>query len=124
MWCHNVLRRSIICNEPAIFTYLQCLTNRKNLNDFTLNPARRLLVSDTRECTIANVIDQWSHRFESEGIPQPIESIKHIVAHVTGIKKVSAMLLFFYSSLIINDIQKIIIYKHLYSIILYHTYFF
>lgn len=102
MWYHNILRRSIICNEPVISSYLQCLTNRKNLNDFTLNPARRLLttVSDARGCTIGNIIDQWSHRFESEGIPQPTESIKRIVAHVTGIKKVSVMSLLSVYSLI------------------------
>ncbi|XP_011863716.1 PREDICTED: hemK methyltransferase family member 1-like [Vollenhovia emeryi] len=88
MWCRNVLRTRTVCNKPAVLAYFQCLTN-DNLNGVTLrHPARRLLVSGTRECTIGDVIDQWSRRFESEGIPEPVESIEHIVAHVIGTKKI------------------------------------
>ncbi|XP_011162627.2 MTRF1L release factor glutamine methyltransferase isoform X2 [Solenopsis invicta] len=85
MWCRNILRTHTIRNKPAMFASLQCLTN----NHLMLkHPARRLLVSDRRECTIGDVIDQWSRRFENEGIPEPIKSIEHIVAHVIGTKKI------------------------------------
>jgi len=88
MWCRNILRTRSIRNKSAVFACLQCLTNN-NLNDVTLkHPERRLLVSDPRECTIGDVIDQWSRRFENEGISEPVESIEHIVAHVIGTKKV------------------------------------
>lgn len=91
MWCRNVLRTRTLCNKPPIFAYLQCLTNT-NLDGITLKrPARRLLVSDARECTIGEVIDQWSRRFESEGVSEPVESIEHIVAHIIGTKKVSSI---------------------------------
>lgn len=82
------MRARAICNKPNIFACLQCLTNN-NLNGVILkHPTRRLFVSDARECTIGDVIDQWSRRFESEDIPEPVESIEHIVAHVIGTKKI------------------------------------
>lgn len=87
MWCRNVLRTRTIYNKSGIFDCLQCLTNN-NLNVSLKYPARRLLVSEARECTIGDVIDQWSRRFENEGIPEPVESIEHIVAHIIGTKKV------------------------------------
>lgn len=49
---------------------------------------RHLSDLNIHECTIGEVIDQWSDRFKTGGIPNPMESIKHIVAHVTGMKKV------------------------------------
>jgi len=109
MWCRNVLRTRSIRNKPTIFACLQCLTNN-NLNDVTLKHSeRRLLASDPRECTIGDVIDQWSRRFESEGISEPVESIEHIVAHVIGTKKVSTTLLCSDLCLIIDDFQRMII---------------
>ncbi|XP_011687236.1 PREDICTED: hemK methyltransferase family member 1-like [Wasmannia auropunctata] len=88
MWCRNILRTRTIRNKPVIFACLQRLTNN-NFDGVTLKyPARRLFVSDARGCTIGDVIDQWSRRFESEGVPEPVESIEHIVAHVIGIKKI------------------------------------
>jgi release factor glutamine methyltransferase len=61
-------------------------------NSITFRHSIRL-ASDARECTIGSVIDQWSRRFESEGIPEPIESIEYIVAHIVGEKMVSAGIL-------------------------------
>ncbi|EGI66031.1 PREDICTED: hemK methyltransferase family member 1 [Acromyrmex echinatior] len=87
MLCHNILRTRTIRNKPAIFTCLQCLVNN-NLNVTLKHPEQRLFVSNTRECTIGNVLDQWSHRFENEGVSEPVESIEHIVAHIIGIKKI------------------------------------
>lgn len=49
---------------------------------------RRSFSSNTRVCTVGDVIDQWSRRFENEGITEPVESIEHIVAHVIGTKKI------------------------------------
>lgn len=37
--------------------------------------------------TVGEIIEQWSHRFRSEGIPEPVESIEHIVAHVINTSK-------------------------------------
>lgn len=37
--------------------------------------------------TVVQVIEQWSRRFENEGIPDPVESIEHILSHVTGRSK-------------------------------------
>lgn len=52
----------------------------------------RSFSSNACECTIGDVIDQWSRRFESEGITEPVESIEHIVAHVIGTKKITDIL--------------------------------
>ncbi|KAL0102835.1 hypothetical protein PUN28_018256 [Cardiocondyla obscurior] len=88
MWCRNVLRTHVISNKQAIFSCLQC-SRYNSLNSVTLKrPARRLFVSSARECTIGDVIEHWSRRFESEGIPEPVESIEHIVAHIIGTKKI------------------------------------
>lgn len=107
MWCQNVLKTRTIYNKPAIFASLQYLTNN-NLNGVTLkNPSRRLFVSEASSSTIGSIVDQWSHRFESEGIPQPLDSIKHIVAHVTGTRRVSTISLFSYSLLIIHSVKKL-----------------
>lgn len=107
MWCRNVLRTRTICNKSGILDCLQCLTNN-NLNVVPLKyPTRRLFVSDARECTIGDVIDQWSRRFESEGIPEPVESIEHIVAHVIGTKKVLSSTIV--SFVIVDDTQRMTI---------------
>ncbi|KAL6267618.1 hypothetical protein P5V15_000693 [Pogonomyrmex californicus] len=60
MWCRNILRSRTICNNPAIFTYLQCLTSNSFKNVTLKLPARHLVASNTRECTIGDVIDQWT----------------------------------------------------------------
>ncbi|KAJ8670091.1 hypothetical protein QAD02_001350 [Eretmocerus hayati] len=33
------------------------------------------------------VTSYWRHRFETEGVPEPLESIEHIIAHVIGSNK-------------------------------------
>lgn len=45
--------------------------------------------------TIGEIVEKWSHRFESEAVPEPVESIEHIVAHVVGLKKVKILILNF-----------------------------
>ncbi|XP_012534308.1 MTRF1L release factor glutamine methyltransferase [Monomorium pharaonis] len=90
MWCRNILRTCTTHDKPTTFACLHFLTNN-NFNDVTLKyPAGypRLLALNACERTIGDVIDQWSRRFENDGIPEPIESIMHIVAHVIGTKKV------------------------------------
>ena len=37
---------------------------------------------------ISAVSSYWRHRFEAEGVPEPMESIEHIIAHVIGSGKV------------------------------------
>ncbi|XP_077261392.1 MTRF1L release factor glutamine methyltransferase-like isoform X1 [Temnothorax americanus] len=107
MWCRNVLRTRTVYNKPAILACLQCLTNN-NLNSVTLkHPARRLFVSDARECTIGDVIDQWSRRFESEGVQEPMKSIEHIVAHVIGTKKMVDILNVRNDALTASQIEKL-----------------
>ncbi|KAI4494474.1 hypothetical protein M0802_008966 [Mischocyttarus mexicanus] len=43
--------------------------------------------SSTNCPTISEVVEKWRHRFENEAIPEPVESIEHIVAHVVDLKK-------------------------------------
>ena len=37
---------------------------------------------------LASLITQWSRRFEDDGVPEPVASIEHILAHVVGTTKV------------------------------------
>ncbi|XP_076236452.1 hemK methyltransferase 1 [Calliopsis andreniformis] len=48
---------------------------------------RRLCTVSAQYPTVGEIIEQWSHRFKNEGIPEPVESIEHIVAHVIGTRK-------------------------------------
>lgn len=90
MWYRNALRRGAIYNNPSVSACLQFLACDR-INDIaSRRPTRRLSASN--ECTIGEVIDRWSRRFEAEGVPEPVESIEHIIAHVTGTRKVSETL--------------------------------
>ena len=54
----------------------------------TFSRLTRSLCTTNVQCpTVGEIIEQWSDRFKNEGIPEPIESIEHIVAHVIGISK-------------------------------------
>lgn len=98
MWSRGILGIHV-WNKTAIFT---SLTNNslniietssvigKHLNVVPFRyPVQRTTASNARETTIGGIIKQWSYRFETEGVPEPVESIEHIVAHVVGNKKVS-----------------------------------
>ncbi|EZA46842.1 hemK methyltransferase family member 1 [Ooceraea biroi] len=88
MWCRNILRTRAIINNSATPIGLQRLAkNQRHPNDIMSGHSIRL-TSTARECTIGDAIDNWSHRFESEGVPEPVESIKHILAHIIGTKKI------------------------------------
>nr|XP_012216990.1 PREDICTED: hemK methyltransferase family member 1 [Linepithema humile] len=88
MWCRSILRTRAIFKNSTVSTCLRYLASN-SLNSVSLRHSLpRSLASDARECTIGDVIDQWSRRFENEGIPEPVESIEHIVAHVIGTKKI------------------------------------
>jgi len=52
---------------------------------------RRSFSSNACDYTVGDIIDQWSRRFENEGITEPVESIEHIMAHVIGTKKVTSL---------------------------------
>lgn len=54
--------------------------------------------SSTNCPTISEIVEKWSHRFENEAVPEPVESIEHIVAHVVGLKKVKIFILKSFSS--------------------------
>lgn len=59
----------------------------------TFSRATRGLSTVNVQCsTVGEIIKQWSDRFKNEGIPEPVESIEHIVAHVMGTSKVSQLL--------------------------------
>ncbi|XP_076757509.1 hemK methyltransferase 1 [Xylocopa sonorina] len=49
---------------------------------------RRLFATNVQCPTVGEIIEQWSNRFKNEGIPEPVESIEHIVAHVIGTSKI------------------------------------
>lgn len=108
MWCRGILRTRAASNKAtAVLTSLQQLTGHgldvaatatKQLNVVPLRQAvQRSVASNARESTIGDIIDQWSHRFETEGVPEPVESIEHIIAHVVGTKKVPTTILSFVS---------------------------
>ncbi|XP_078043190.1 hemK methyltransferase 1 [Augochlora pura] len=50
--------------------------------------SRRLCTVNARCSTVGEIIEQWSHRFSNEGVPEPVESIEHIVANVIGTNKI------------------------------------
>lgn len=68
----------IQCNKSKIITF-----NR---------PTRTLSTTNVQCSTVGEIIEQWSDRFKKEGIPEPVESIEHIVAHVIGTSKVLPLL--------------------------------
>lgn len=49
---------------------------------------QRLFSTNVQCPTVGEVIEQWSERFKNESIPEPVESIEHIVAHILGTRKV------------------------------------
>nr|XP_031828522.1 MTRF1L release factor glutamine methyltransferase [Nomia melanderi] len=49
---------------------------------------RRLCTVNAQCSTVGEIIEQWSHRFRNEGVPEPVESIEHIIAHVIGTDKI------------------------------------
>lgn len=51
-------------------------------------PTRSLSTTNVQYSTVGEIIEQWSDRFKEEGIPEPVESIEHIVAHVIGTSKI------------------------------------
>lgn len=55
-------------------------------------PTRSLSTTNVQYSTVGEIIEQWSDRFKKEGIPEPVESIEHIVAHVIGTSKVLPLL--------------------------------
>ncbi|XP_016921092.3 MTRF1L release factor glutamine methyltransferase [Apis cerana] len=65
--------------------YVQC--NKAKITTF--NRSTRNLSTINVQCpTIGEIIEQWSNRFKNEHIPEPVESIEHIVAHVIGTNKI------------------------------------
>ena len=50
--------------------------------------ACQLCTMNNKNNTVGHILGRWRQRFENERIPEPIESIEHIVAHVIGTKKV------------------------------------
>ncbi|XP_076647273.1 hemK methyltransferase 1 isoform X1 [Halictus rubicundus] len=50
--------------------------------------SRRLCTVNAECSTIGEIIEQWSHRFSNEGVPEPVESIEHIIASVIGTNKI------------------------------------
>ncbi|CAL7941771.1 unnamed protein product [Xylocopa violacea] len=61
-------------------------SNGKIITSF--RPAQRLFATNVQCPTVGEIIEQWSNRFKNEGIPEPVESIEHIVAHVIGTSKI------------------------------------
>ncbi|XP_017756677.1 PREDICTED: hemK methyltransferase family member 1 [Eufriesea mexicana] len=51
-------------------------------------PTRSLFTTNVQCSTVGEIIKQWGDRFKNEGIPEPVESIEHIVAHVMGTSKI------------------------------------
>lgn len=92
MWCRNSLRIHNIREIHILSNCLQCLTNNGINNVILRHSVRRLFVSNAHECTIGDMIDQWSNRFKNEGISEPVESIEFIMAHIIGVKKVLTLI--------------------------------
>lgn len=44
--------------------------------------------------TVGELMKKWSKRFEKEGVPEPVESIRHILASILGTKQVIFLNLF------------------------------
>lgn len=65
---------------------------RITLNEINRNSrhARNVVIRlfSTINPTIGELMEQWTRRFENEGIPEPVESIEHIIAHINGTSKV------------------------------------
>ncbi|GAB1862976.1 peptide chain release factor N(5)-glutamine methyltransferase [Camponotus japonicus] len=107
MWCRSILKTRAVISNPSISTYVQCLTIN-SLNFITLrHPVRRSFSSNACDYTVGDIIDQWSRRFENEGITEPVESIEHIMAHVIGTKKIIDILNVRNNRLNANQIEKL-----------------
>ncbi|KOC61154.1 HemK methyltransferase family member 1 [Habropoda laboriosa] len=66
-------------------TCIQCSKNKIITSN---RPTRRLFATNVQYPTIGEIIEQWTKQFDNEGIPEPVESIEHIVAHVIGTNKI------------------------------------
>nr|XP_003707145.1 PREDICTED: hemK methyltransferase family member 1 [Megachile rotundata] len=87
-----MLFRYAVSNARALFNVisaevcLQCSNRNKVLTSTRLT--QRLFATSVQCPTIGEIIEQWSDRFKNEGVPEPVESIEHIVAHVIGTSKI------------------------------------
>ncbi|XP_043263260.1 MTRF1L release factor glutamine methyltransferase [Colletes gigas] len=56
----------------------------------SLYKSTQRLCTINRQCpTVGEVVEEWSNRFKIEGIPEPVESIEHIVAHIINTNKIT-----------------------------------
>ncbi|XP_063979652.1 MTRF1L release factor glutamine methyltransferase [Diachasmimorpha longicaudata] len=66
-----------------------CHSNRiKYSATRSYHSTRRIFAAGTGDDTLKGVIRHWSQKFEDEGVPEPVSSIEHIVAHVIGKKRI------------------------------------
>ncbi|XP_011297700.1 hemK methyltransferase family member 1 [Fopius arisanus] len=57
--------------------------------------------------TLRGIIRYWSQRFEDEGIPEPVGSIEHILAHVIGRKSILDLANYFDRKLTAEEAKKL-----------------
>lgn len=77
------LWRFLKITPSCINTGLKCKSIVKKII-----PVCQLCTINNNNNTVDYIVRHWRQRFEDESIPEPIESIEHIVAHVIGTKKV------------------------------------
>ncbi|XP_015172725.1 PREDICTED: hemK methyltransferase family member 1 [Polistes dominula] len=82
----NMLYRRILKTCVLVIEKNTAMSITRTRNNVTMN--RAFTSNCSTNCpTIREIVEKWSHRFENEAIPEPVESIEHIVAHVVGLKK-------------------------------------
>ncbi|XP_043491488.1 MTRF1L release factor glutamine methyltransferase isoform X1 [Polistes fuscatus] len=85
MLYRRILKTCVLAINKSTATSIARTRNNVAMNRaFTSDSS----INSSKNCpTIREIVEKWSHRFESESIPEPVESIEHIVAHVVALKK-------------------------------------
>nr|XP_034191594.1 MTRF1L release factor glutamine methyltransferase [Osmia lignaria] len=87
MWFRYTLSNArAFLSVASAETCKQCSSRGKIIT--SIQSVQRLFATNVQCPMVGEVIEQWSERFKKESIPEPVESIEHIVAHVLGTKKI------------------------------------
>ncbi|XP_043667114.1 MTRF1L release factor glutamine methyltransferase isoform X1 [Vespula pensylvanica] len=85
----QIFKMCVLPINKSTATSIVRIGNNITMTTKGIVPLHRAFTNDSStNCpTISEIVEKWSHRFENEAVPEPVESIEHIVAHVVGLKK-------------------------------------
>ncbi|KAK2587456.1 hypothetical protein KPH14_003164 [Odynerus spinipes] len=88
MLYRQILRTCVLAANKSVVKCNARAGNNVIAAKHSLGSCRSCTSNASSSCpTIGEIVEKWSRRFENEAVPEPIESIEHILAHVVGFKK-------------------------------------